>query len=276
MRPTTEKAQHTQPISPAPLRSVEVPFPSPPQLVRTGGATSAAAALFTATWAAAAEEANRVSNQGAAAMAMATAALARAMRGGSGAGAGLAAGELLEGSRYRGFLPPRYGRVSWLLKRRWEVRQDLAEMNGRINMVEFELKREVQLMKFAVEKQRAMARVEMMEAEANRMQFRFRLMCGLVWGGSLVYIASHSSALGLVQAFAPNSSFEPVESHLVRLRRGLRWQRLQMPEDAAAADMDAGSTAEVDRRRRPWWRWRVSELRASNKKRFFRMNWNAK
>ncbi|EEC81534.1 hypothetical protein OsI_24941 [Oryza sativa Indica Group] len=68
---------------------------------------------------------------------------------------------------------------------------DLAEMNGRINMVEFELKREVQLMKFAVEKQRAMARVEMMEAEANRMQFRFRLMCGLVWGGSLVYIASH-------------------------------------------------------------------------------------
>lgn len=29
----------------------------------------------------------------------------------------------LEGSRYPDFLPPRYGRVSWLLKRRWEVRQ---------------------------------------------------------------------------------------------------------------------------------------------------------
>uniref|UniRef100_A0A0E0HWJ4 Uncharacterized protein n=1 Tax=Oryza nivara TaxID=4536 RepID=A0A0E0HWJ4_ORYNI len=99
----------------------------------------------------------------------------------------------LEGSRYPGFLPPLYGRSRGCSNGggRCAKVADLAEMNGRINMVEFELKREVQLMKFAVEKQRAMARVEMMEAEANRMQFRFRLMCGLVWGGSLVYIASH-------------------------------------------------------------------------------------
>jgi hypothetical protein len=44
---------------------------------------------------------------------------------------------------------------------------DLAEMNGRINMVEFELKREVQLMKFAVEKQRAMARLVFFFCDAH-------------------------------------------------------------------------------------------------------------
>uniref|UniRef100_A0A0E0AFW2 Uncharacterized protein n=1 Tax=Oryza glumipatula TaxID=40148 RepID=A0A0E0AFW2_9ORYZ len=133
-------------------------------------------------------------NQGAAAMAMATAALARAMRGGSGAGAGLAAGELLSkapATRASSLPAMVASRGCSNGGGRCAKVADLAEMNGRINMVEFELKREVQLMKFAVEKQRAMARVEMMEAEANRMQFRFRLMCGLVWGGSLVYIASH-------------------------------------------------------------------------------------
>lgn len=144
MRPTTEKAQHTQPISPALLRSVEVPFPSPPQLVRTGGATSAAAALFTATWAAAAAAANRVSNRvrylpvlgfcylGSSRLLphfdlIAGATLMNRRGGGDGDGDGGASqGDArrirrrcgtggrrtpLEGSRYPDFLPPRYGKL---------------------------------------------------------------------------------------------------------------------------------------------------------------------